>query len=266
MRRHIPLEGQPNFRDLGGYETTDGRTIRWGRIFRSGELGSLTASDITEVIDVLGVRRACDLRTQGEVDHAPWVVLGADAVVHIPIGNPTAADPVAIADAVRSGDLAALDIDMPVRGNRSMVRDHSAELGRALRIVMDPDSWPVMINCTAGKDRTGLVAALTLLSLDVPRSTVVEDYLLSSTLLAAQSERRVDGIRRMIASSRGVDPESIPDDDLDALRALMDVRPHYIEAAFDAIDEGFGSVEAYIREGLDIDDDAVARFRDAILV
>ena len=265
MRRHIPLEGQPNFRDLGGYGTVDGRTVRWGRIFRSGELGGLTDADLVEVVEVIGLRRACDLRTAGEVEHAPCTVLPPEAVVHLPIGNPTGADPLAIAAAVHSGDLAALDCGMPVRGNRQMVLDHGEQLARALAVVMDPDSWPVMINCTAGKDRTGLVAALTLTILGVDRATVVDDYLLSSTLLAAQSERRIDGIRRMLASRQGIDPSEVDESGLEVVRALMDVRPHYIGAAFDAIDERHGSVEAYVRDGLGIDDRAVDAFRAEML-
>ena len=118
-----------------------------------------------------------------------------------------------------------------------------------------------MVNCTAGKDRTGLVCALALLALGVPRATVIEDYLLSSALLAEQSERRVAGIRRGIAAQRGVDPADVPETDLEALRALMDVRPHYIAAAFDAIDEQFGDVDVYLREGLGVDDARRMQFR-----
>lgn len=265
MRRHIPLEGQPNFRDLGGYGTTDGRTVAWGRILRSGELGRLTAADVHEVTEVIGLRRACDLRTQPEVDHSPNTVLAAEAITHIPIGNPTAADPVTIAAAVMAGDLASLDADMPVRGNRLMVLDHSDDLARALDVVLDPDSWPVMINCTAGKDRTGLVSAFSLLALGVPRETVIADYLLSSTLLADTNARRVAGIRGAIAERRGCAPEEITDDELEPLRALMDVRPHYIAAAFDTIDQEYGSFEAYSREALRLDDDRIAAFRTAML-
>lgn len=266
MRRHIPLEGQPNFRDLGGYTTTDGRTVAWGRILRSGELGKLTDADLVEVTEVIGLRRACDLRTQPEVDHSPNTVLAPDAIVHIPIGNPTAADPATIAAAVMAGDLDALDADMPVRGNRLMVVDHSDDLARALDVVLDPASWPVMINCTAGKDRTGLVSAFTLLALGVPREVVIDDYLLSSSLLADHNERRVAGIRAAIAAQRGCAPEEIPERELDALRALMDVRPHYIAAAFDAIDELHGSFDRYAVDVLRLDDDRVEEFRSAMLV
>ena len=108
---------------------------------------------------------------------------------------------------------------------------------------------------------TGLVCALALLALGVPRDTVIEDYLLSSALLAEQSERRVAGIRRGIAAQRGVDPADVPETDLEALRALMDVRPHYIAAAFDAIDEQFGDVDVYLREGLGVDDARRMQFR-----
>lgn len=265
MRRHVPLEGQPNFRDLGGYSTVDGATVRWGVLFRSGELGGLTPADKVEVLDVIGLRHACDLRSAGEVEHAPNTVLPADAITHVPISNPTAADPMAIAHAVMSGDLASLDIDMPVRGNRQMVLDHTDALATALEVVMDPDNWPIMINCTAGKDRTGLVSALALLSLGVPTDTVSEDYLLSSRLLAQQSEARIVGIRSNIARTRGCDPADVPDDELEVVRALMDVRPHYIAAAFSAIDEQYGSIDRYLREGLGVDDERVQRFRAAAL-
>ena len=265
MRRHIPLEGQPNFRDLGGYATTDGRTVAWGRILRSGELSRLTAGDVHEVIEVIGLRRACDLRTQLEVDHSPNPVLAPEAIAHIPIGNPTAADPTSIAAAVVAGDLTSLDSDMPVQGNRLMILEHSDDLARALDVVLDPDSWPVMINCTAGKDRTGLVSAFSLLALGVPRETVIADYLLSSTLLADSNAKRVAGIRNAIAKQRGCAPDDITAAELEPLRALMDVRPHYIAAAFDTIDQEYGSFEVYSRDALRLDDDRVEQFRAAML-
>ncbi len=177
--RRIQLEGQHNFRDLGGYETTDGRHVRWGRLYRSGELGELTDTDIDHVTNVLGVRLVCDLRSPGEAEELPDPEFPGVERVALPIIDDSV-DPVAIRDAVLAGDLSVLDPDLLVTGNQAFVRDMTEQYASLMDRVTDPENWPTNIHCTAGKDRAGWGSALILLALGVPEETVMEDYLLTN--------------------------------------------------------------------------------------
>jgi protein-tyrosine phosphatase len=262
--RRILLEGQPNFRDLGGYETTDGRRVRWGRIFRSGELGELTADDLDLVSGVLGIRLVCDLRSPGEVAELPDPALGSAERIEIPIYD-TSVDPVEIEQGILAGDLAVADPQLLIDGNRAFVTDFGQEYGDLLRRVMDPASWPTNLHCTAGKDRAGWGAAMILLALGVPRQTVMEDYLLSEVYRAEENEATVATVRTVVAAIRGVTPEEIPDEELDGLRALIGVRAEFLQAAFDALDEEFGDVDTYLTEGLGVTPAELEAFRDAML-
>lgn len=262
--RQIPLEGHANFRDLGGYETEDGRRVRWGRLYRSGELGELTDADIAHLTDVLGIRLVCDLRSPGEVAELADPVLDGADQIEIPIHD-TSVDPVALEEAIIAGDLSVVDPQLLVNGNRSFVSDFTTEYAMLLDRVMDPNSWPTNLHCTAGKDRAGWGSALILLALGVPEETVMEDYLLSATYRAEENEATIEQVRSVVAAVRGIPPTELPDEELDGLRALLDVRPEFLGAAFDQIRAEYGDVATYLSEGLGVTTDELADFRDAML-
>lgn len=262
--RRIALEGQPNFRDLGGYETADGRRVRWGRLYRSGELGELTEADVAYLTDVVGVRLVCDLRSPGEVAELADVALGDAGRVEIPIYDDSV-DPVAIEEGILAGDLSVADPELLVDGNRRFVTDMTAEYAELMARVMDPSNHPTNLHCTAGKDRAGWGAAVILLALGVPEETVMEDYLLSGVYRAEENEATVEQVRTVVAAIRGIDPSAVPEADLDGLRALIDVRPEFLQAAFDAVADTYGDVETYLTEGLGLTPEALEAFRDEML-
>jgi protein-tyrosine phosphatase len=262
--RRIALEGQPNFRDLGGYETADGRRVRWGRLYRSGELGELTEADVAYLTDVVGVRLVCDLRSPGEVAELADVALGDAERVEIPIYDDSV-DPVAIEEGILAGDLSVADPELLVDGNRRFVTDMTAEYAELMARVMDPANHPTNLHCTAGKDRAGWGAAVILLALGVPEETVMEDYLLSGVYRAEENEATLTQVRTVVAAIRGIDPAAVPDADLDGLRALIDVRPEFLQAAFDAVTETYGDVATYLTEGLGLTPEDLEAFRDEML-
>ena len=262
--RRIALEGQPNFRDLGGYETADGRRVRWGRLYRSGELGELTEADVAYLTDVVGVRLVCDLRSPGEVAELADVALGDAGRVEIPIYDDSV-DPVAIEEGILAGDLSVADPELLVDGNRRFVTDMTAEYAELMARVTDPANHPTNLHCTAGKDRAGWGAAVILLALGVPEETVMEDYLLSGVYRAEENEATLTQVRAVVAAIRGIDPAAVPDADLDGLRALIDVRPEFLQAAFDAVADTYGDVETYLTEGLGLTPEALEAFRDEML-
>jgi protein-tyrosine phosphatase len=181
--RHIRLDGPANFRDLGGYPTVDGRRLRSGRVFRSDSLSHMSDDDVRHVAEELGVVTVVDLRARHEVETFGHGPLGTRGVIvhHLPIVDETRREQAA-ADA--TDDEAPERIDPTTMG---LDRIYALMLGRfgdrfvaVLRILADPANQPVVFHCAAGKDRTGLTAALLLGALGVDDDVIAADYAISA--------------------------------------------------------------------------------------
>jgi protein-tyrosine phosphatase len=170
--RLLPLVGAYNFRDLGGYPTQDGRITRWGRLFRSDTLHELTDTDL-ELLRDLGLASIIDLRTPTEVERNGRGLLATEPVsyVNLSVLREEAQDAGEAKAAPTTGDVAA----------RYLSYLDTDALVSALGILADPTSYPVVFHCAAGKDRTGVLAALVLDCVGVDRQTIVDDYVLTAT-------------------------------------------------------------------------------------
>jgi len=257
--RRVPLEGVPNFRDLGGYETEDGRHVRWGQLFRSGALADLTEADL-EVVDGLGIALVCDLRSDGEVEEDPDPELAAEQL-RLAVTDESV-DVQAITDAVLAGDLDAISPDLLLEGMPAIATEFPEAWRTLLERLADDASRPTNVHCTAGKDRAGWASALVLRALGVPEETVMEDYLLSNDLLAESNEATVAQVRTIVAGVQGVPEDEV---DMSNLVALLEVRPEYLQAAFDAVDAEYGDFETYLTEGLGLSEATLSALRDALL-
>src|SRR5881227_4063439 len=173
--RHLALQGASNFRDLGGYPTIDGRTTRWRHIFRSNHLGQLTAADIA-VVRALGVRSAFDFR--GVEERAAGVCVVNEITVHsLPI-EPTVV--AALRAELGRGRLTApVALELMRESYRNYVRHNTASFRNLFGHLLE-DRAPLVIHCTAGKDRTGFASALILHALGVSDDVIAEDYLLTN--------------------------------------------------------------------------------------
>lgn len=257
--RRIALEGTPNFRDLGGYETADGRHVRWGQVFRSGALVDLTPED-RATVDALGIQLVCDLRSDSEVETDPDPDLGAEAL-RLAVTDESV-DVQAITDAVLAGDLDQISPDLLLDGMPAIATEFPDAWRTLVQRVTDEASRPTNVHCSAGKDRAGWASALILRALGVPEETVMEDYLLSNDYLAASNEDTLAQVRTVVAGVQGVPEDEV---DLSNLEALLEVRPEYLQAAFDAVDEQYGSFEAYLTDGLGLTQAEIDALRDDLL-
>lgn len=254
--RHHPLVGADNFRDLGGYATTDGRTVAWRRLFRSGHLGSLTDADVA-AIRRLGIRCVCDLRAPSErQDAASRFPGGTDVrVLTLPVDVP-ALEPGLVRRRLLGREFAAGALAETVLGAyRAYVIDFAPVFAGVLAALAEPGHVPALIHCNGGKDRTGFAAALVLLVLGVPRATIVEDYLLTNHFTRTTTRRRA--WLTFLATRLSVRPRE--------MRALLEAREPYLDAAFRAMEERWGSVESYLRDALGVTDELRARLRAALL-
>ena len=257
--RRIALEGTPNFRDLGGYETADGRHVRWGQVFRSGALVDLTPADLATV-DALGIQLVCDLRSDSEVETDPDPDLDAEAL-RLTVTDESV-DVQAITDAVLAGDLDQISPDLLLDGMPAIATEFPDAWRTLVQRVSDEANRPTNVHCSAGKDRAGWASALILRALGVPEETVMEDYLLSNDYLAASNEDTLAQVRTVVAGVQGVPEDEV---DMSNLEALLEVRPEYLQAAFDAVDEQYGSFEAYLTDGLGLTQEEIDALRDHLL-
>ena len=250
--RALPLEGAFNLRDLGGYATADGGRVKRGMLYRSGTMAMLTEADERHLVS-LGIATVCDLRRPGERAAEPtrWC---QSAGVHYwsrdyketsgvlgEVIKDTAATPAAMRAAM-------------IQVYRAIPTDHAPSY-RVMFERLLGGHVPLLFNCAAGKDRTGVAAALILHTLGVSRETIIEDYLLTNS--HADFARYLAGRQSAIISVA----ERAPD----VVAPLFAADADYLAALFDTLEQEFGGMDAYLADTLGIDAAARSQLR-ALLV
>ena len=258
--RHIELEGQKNFRDLGGYKNIDGRSIRWRMLFRSGDLFELTDADLLVVND-LGLRLIVDFRSEKEIEERPD---------RSPAGAETLVDSIDIPGlselldhVLETGDTSQLTVGATADLYKNIYTDYKEQFMIMFSEVINNEKRPVLIHCRGGKDRTGFGAALILSLLHVPDEVIIEDYLLSNEYLKESTEKDLQYMREAIEENTGHTPTG---EDIERIRNLLEVREEYLESAFQNVLDEYETFENYIVNGLGIPEVYIAEFRSRVLV
>lgn len=173
--RHLRLEGTYNVRDTGGYTTADGRTTRWRTLLRGDSPHRLSETGQGELI-AAGLRTVIDLRHDTELAEEPNVFAASEAVryLNVPL----------IEGAARGTELTTLPTLAGIY--EGIIAASHARVRQIFAALAEPGSFPALIHCTAGKDRTGIIVALLLGTAGVPTATVAADYALTETLLAGE--------------------------------------------------------------------------------
>ncbi len=258
-RRVLDLEGGVNFRDLGGYLTADGRMVRWEVLYRSGTPAGLTSKDMAELAR-RGIRSVCDFRSTEEraSEPSPFAALAQqpgsnvayfarDYAISMGDLGAVLGAPDASAEKSRAAMIAAY-AQMP-----GQQRDNFAEMFRLLA----EGRTPLAFNCSAGKDRTGIAAALILTALGVPRETVLADYALSDKLVDYRKQLNEGAAKSPAYAMLARLPYEV-------VEPLMKSDPAYLSAALAAIEQQHGSVEAYLEQELGVTAAMHARIRDTL--
>ena len=250
--RILPLEGVDNFRDYGDYATAAGAHLHKGRLYRSAHQARATDADL-EAMAALDIAVIVDLRRKGERlrDPSRRPAGFAGMVIDNDLGDP-AEDPWQLF--VRSSDLS-------VESFRGYLLDyywaapnderHLDLFARYFRALAEAKG-PVLIHCAAGKDRTGILAALTHHMVGVHDDDIMADYLLTNS--AARLEERAPLVAQMMAEQTGRSPT------LEAVRTALGVEAAYLDQALKAIRADYGSVDAYLEKALGVD----AKVRDGV--
>lgn len=258
--RHIELEGQNNFRDLGGYTTSYGKTIRRRMLFRSGDLSGLTDADLL-IVNNLGLKLVIDFRSKSERDKSPDKPLAAptktlfDAIYVKEVSE-------LMQHVLKTGDTSELTVDHMADLYRNIYTDHPDQFKLMLYEIINSENRPVLIHCSGGNDRTGFGAALILSSLQVPYEIILEDYLLSNEYF--DQEKMLEWFKKEIVDSGNPPPT---EEDMERIRdCFVEVKKEYLESAFQSVLDAYGTFEDYIINGLDIPKSDIDDFRSQVLV
>jgi len=246
--RLVTLEGAVNFRDLGGYKSADGRTIKWGKIFRSDGLARLTRNDHA-ILQQMGLKLVVDLRRESEVKKSPDNLPEENSIdyLHLPVSG-TDFDTVTAMERLKKGDTDWLTESFMRDGYINNIDSYASAWGTVMRRLSDSENLPLVFHCTAGKDRTGACAALILLILGVPEETVILDHGLSNLYLADYLETIYAYLKEF-----GVEREKI----LPYLTAPHDA----IVALLDHLRNKYGSAENYLITKADVSPEILDKLR-----
>ena len=227
LRRPVP--GISNLRALGGY-TVQGGSLRWHTLYRSNE-NSATDNDPLRQFQTLGIRTLCDFRDDKQKQKVPLDV-------SFNANTKTIAAPISVSVLIRSalsGEKLTGTSARKILADiyRSLVLDHADAYKLFFNSILDPNNFPLAFCCVAGKDRTGLAAALLLTALGASRDAVFDDYLLSNTYWEM--------------------PTDVLKEESDDVRdAVFTADTQYLEAAFAAMSECYGSAEGFVQNALDL--------------
>lgn len=251
--RQIPFEKLANFRDIGGYPTPDGHMVAWNKVYRSVSLSGLTDSD-AEKLALLNIQLVCDLRSAEEVEDAPDVLpQSVKTYLHLP----------AQAEVTRWNRIQWLvfrrhrlhELLQHVYIN-VMIEQNPQIFAQVFQRLADAENYPVLIHCTAGKDRTGVTVALLLRLLSVPEQVIIADYTLSNRAYAY--------IQNLVAKSiRPLTAMGLKEKDV---QPLLDANPETIQAMLRHVDQQYGGVENYLLHKVGITPEMIDRVKANLIV
>ncbi len=257
MIRGPVLEESSVFRDLGGLPAHDGRRVRRARLFRSDALACGSSADRT-LLESLGLRLVCDLRSSAERAALPTLtwLRPAPRSLHLEPGPLLEEGTRAYLAALREAPTAAAAERLMVRTYELLPAALARRLGALFRALL-AEEVPVLVHCTAGKDRTGFVTAMILHALGVRHEAVLEDYLhAAAPEHAARNRERTAEIMQLVLG-RPLAPE--------AVAAMSGVQPEFLEASLAVIERDYGSVGGYLERAAGLDAPARCTLQELLL-
>lgn len=238
-QRHLRLSGAYNVRDLGGYRIAGGGQTQWGRVFRADGLHRLDETDMDQLVS-RGLAAVIDLRRPSELEEAPNPFARHDRVAYHHV---SLFDRLAPLEMVGSDNL-LLDL------YKLALRERRREFATVMGVIADAPDGAVLFHCAAGKDRTGLVAAVLLALAGVSHDDIVADYALTGPLIEPLLEGFVDHAR-----ARGLDVEGF--------RRLLACEPETMAATLAELDDMHGGIATYLAS-IGLAEETVTRLRNRL--
>lgn len=238
--RILPIDSAYNFRDLGGYQSQNGKHVKWRTLLRSGDFANLSAKD-AKYLESIPVKSVVDFRSTSEVERQKDVVINGASYYFLPVdsGNLVPQFMELMNDKVTPSDvLFGRGIELMTNMYKDIV-NNLYPIYRQFFDLLQQSKVPVLFHCTAGKDRTGIASALILSALGIDRITIQNDYLLTN-------ERLTGKYGNLTQYGRLVE-------------FFECVRPEYLATAFSEIDKNFGGIERYLKNQLNVDVESFQR-------
>ena len=247
-QRSIKVQGAVNVRDLGGYNTADGKTVKWGKLYRSADISQLTDADL-DTLQQRNINYVVDFRGVNESKLAPDKLNKNTDYILCPAGSDQ-----------NLNDWMSKLMSLQSGGDSMMIAFYSNTAFLAARykpffdkLIHLPNKQALLFHCTAGKDRTGIGAALLLYALGVPYETIVQDY-------TASNEYRKESNKVMVAQMvqyKHINQQVAED--------VVSVKPEYLAATFAAIRQQYGSVDAFLKGPLGLNNNKIALLKEKFL-
>lgn len=246
--RNVNIPGIQNFRDLGGYKSSPrGMNTHWGMLYRSAQIDSLSNCAYRELKN-LGIQTIIDLRSTEELKNLPPIQKGFN-VVHIPIPTGNMEE---ILHGIQDGKIKSDTIyRMVEQMNRTLVTKYQKEYKELFEILLDRQSYPVIIHCTSGKGRSGIVSALILAALGVNEDVIMQDYRLSNDYFNIPKASKY--------------AYKLPDNSQEAITTVYSAKEDFLNAAKNQIEEQYGDVKTYLKRGVGLTDKDIERLRSILL-
>jgi protein-tyrosine phosphatase len=244
--RHVPFEGARNVRDLGGYPTTDGGTTRWGLVYRADGLQSLTPGDVERYAE-LGIRTTYDLRRDSEREQRPNRVPSTSLCITTPMDEAGVTIEATTMFDERSGEVMLRTI------YGGLLTYSGALLGTMFTEMSAPEGTPALFHCHAGKDRTGIVAAVLLDALRVEREVILDDYVMTTEF--RKREHQEDSFQNLVKS--GMAPE--------AAAGVLGAPRWAMAETLAELDSVYGGVDSYLVQQCAMEPTTIDRLRGQLV-
>ena len=257
MTSEIRLKGAPNFRDLGGYHNADGKLVKRRQLYRSEGLHQLTTED-HQVLHDLGVKLICDLRSDYERAKKPtvWPAHMLPKTLIMDVNADIRAENADLYGMLRKDPTENGAHAMMMYVYRYVPEALTKHLGKFFNAVTADGHLPLILHCSAGKDRTGVLSAILLMTLGVPRKTVVDDYM--------KTHEYRDAVKLKAKVVELMEPIIGKTPSPEMVELMAGVEPIYIDTAIDAIMDQYKTMDAYLHSA-GVSSQQIEHFRSHML-
>ena len=246
--RSIQMDSVQNLRDIGGYANKRRKRVtQWGKIYRSGELSSLSHKDITR-INNLKIKTIIDLRGEDETCLAPNKYPNVKVIsIPIPIRDKETIVQRLEEGQIRKGDGVVYMQDTYLR----YMTENSKQFGQALKVFLNKENYPILVNCSMGKDRTGFLMAMLLSALEIPEETILKDYTTSNQYINIKHHEKM--------------ARNLNTDAQETITLLLQANESWLELVFKKIKKEYGSTKKFLSERLQLSEKEQEQLKDMLL-